>query len=298
MTVAAPAPPLRTAACRKHPEKIAWWRCDECGTVHCDECLKAHVPGRIRTESCPGCKGYLRKAQAPSADDPPAGLAGMLCDAAAYPFRGHGFVLILLGGVFLAFIDLLSRSFRMRTALFFAIFGAGYLAAYMLHIVEQSANGKRKLPDWPEFSNIWDSICVPFFQILLPIALCALPGCVPILLLGWNEQAFAMGVAIDIVCSFYLPMAILAIAVNNAVAGMHPATVLPAIGAVFIRYAVIWLVLGALGTASQLLYFLILDEIPFIGIALNMWATIYLVAVEMRLLGVLYHTSEGKLKLV
>ena len=107
-----------------------------------------------------------------------------------------------------------------------------------------------------------------------------------------------MGVAIDIVCSFYLPMAILAIAVNNAVAGMHPANVLPAIGAVFIRYAAIWLVIGALGTGSQLLYFLVLDELPFVGIALNMWATIYLVAVEMRLLGVLYQTSEGKLKLV
>src|SRR4029453_11738014 len=151
MTIAVPAPPARTAACRKHPEKVAWWSCDECGKVHCDECLKAHVPGRIRTESCPECKGYLRKVQAPSVDDPPAGLPGMLRDAAAYPLRGHGLVLILLGGIFLAFIDLLSRSFRMRTALFFAIFGAGYLAAYMLHIVEASANGKKQLPDWPEF---------------------------------------------------------------------------------------------------------------------------------------------------
>ena len=222
----------------------------------------------------------------------------MLRDATAYPLRGHGLVLILLGGLFLAFLDLLSRSFRMRTALFFAIFGAGYLAAYMFHIVEASANGKRRLPDWPEFSNFWDSICIPFFQVLLPIAVCALPGCAPILLLGWNEQAFAMGVAIAIVCSFYLPMAILSIAVNNAVAGMHPANVLPAIFAVFPRYAAIWLVLAAMGTASELLYFLVLDGIPFIGIALNMWATIYLVAVEMRLLGVLYQTSEGKLKLV
>jgi|SRR5688572_11733753 len=308
MSVAASAPPVRGAAspCRKHPEKVAWWRCDECGTVHCDECLKVHVPGRIRTESCPACKGYLRKAHVPTADDVPTGFPGMLRDAVAYPLRGHGLVLIILGGVFLAFIDLissgsshLSRPWKIRAGLILAVFGAGYLAAYMLHIVEASANGKRKLPDWPEFSNFWDSICIPFFQVLVPIALCIfIPGGVPLLLLGWNEQAFAIGVALAIVCSFYMPMAILSIAVNNAVAGMHPATVIPAIGAAFPRYAAIWLVLGALGTASQLLYFLVLDRIPFVGIALNMWATIYLVAVEARLLGVLYHQRRDKLKLI
>jgi hypothetical protein len=299
MSVAAPAPPNSTAACRKHPEKVAWWRCDECGKVHCDECLKVQVPGRIRTESCPACKGYLRKAHVPSPDDVPTGFPGMLQDAAAYPLRGHGLVLIFLGGLFLAFIVLLSRSWKIRIGLFFAVFGAGYLAAYMLHIVEASANGKRKLPEWPEFSNFWDSICIPFFQVLLPVALCVLiPACAPVVLLGWNEQAFAIGVALAIVCSFYMPMAILSIAVNNAVAGMHPATVLPAIGAVFPRYAAIWLVLVTLGTTSQLLYFFVLDRIPFVGIPLDMWTTIYLVAVEARLLGSLYHQRRGKLKLV
>jgi hypothetical protein len=234
----------------------------------------------------------------PSADDVPPGFLGMLRDAAAYPLRGHGPVIIILGAIFLAFIHLLSCSFRMRTAIFFAVFGAGYLAAYMFHIVEASANGKRKLPEWPEFSNFWDSICVPFFQMLCPIVLCGLPGCVPVLILGWNERSFAMGIAIAIVCSFYVPMAILAIAVNNALAGMHPANVLPGIRAVFPRYAGIWLVIGALGTASEVLYFTVLDAIPFVGIAVNRWVIIFLGAMEMRLLGVLYHQSGGKLKLV
>lgn len=298
MSVATAAPPRTAPACQRHHDRPAQWKCDSCQRLHCDECLKAHVPGRVHMDTCPECRGYCRSLRSQLADDAPRSFPAMLEDAAVYPLRGHGVVLIILGGLFLAILELLSRSWRMRSGIFFAVFGAGYLAAYMFHIVEASANGKRKLPEWPEFSNFWDSICIPFFQMLFPAIVCCLPACVPFVAFGWNPQAFAMAIAIAIVCSFYLPMAILAIAVNNSVAGMHPGNVLPAIRAVFFRYAAIWLTLSAVGAASQLAYALVLEEIPLLGLALNMWISLYLMAAEMRLLGILYYTSEGKLKLV
>jgi hypothetical protein len=298
MSIAAAAPPKTAPACQRHHDRPAQWKCDSCQRLHCDECLKAEVPGRIQKDSCPECRGYCRSLRSKVAKDAPRSFPAMVQDAFAYPLRGHGSVILILGGLFLALIDILSRSWRMRSGIFFAVFGAGYLAAYMFHIVEASAMGKRKLPEWPEFSNFWDSICIPFFQMALPTIACCLPACVPIILFGWNEQAFAMAVAIAIVCSFYLPMAILAIAVNNSVAGMHLGIVFPAIWAVFLRYAAIWLTISAVGAVSQIVYHLVLEEVPLLGLAMNMWVSLYLIAAEMRLIGILYYTSEGKLKLV
>jgi len=220
----------------------------------------------------------------------------LISDAFTYPLRGHGVGLILLFAAFFGFVDLLSRSWR--NGLFFSIFGAGYLSAFLFQIVAASATGKRELPAWPEFTDIWDSIAIPFFQMAAPWVVCLAPAALPFAFLGLTPGSLTAAVIVAIVTSFYLPMAILSIALNSSVAAMHPAVVFPAIKAVLGPYLVVWGMLTLVGAISMVIQILVARTIPFVGFAINAVVSLFLLSVEMRLLGLVYFAYPDRLKLV
>jgi hypothetical protein len=257
--------------------------------------MSARVEGRAHAESCPECRGFCQPTVAPGPAQP-EGFSALLADAFAYPFRGSGVSLLLVGGAFFGFIDLLSRSWR--KGIFFLIFGLGYLSAFLFKIVATSAAGERELPGWPEFTDLWDSVGLPFLQMAAPWVACLAPAALPFIFLGWTPTALAAALAIAGVLSFYLPMAVLAIAVNDSVGAMHPGVVLPAIRAVFGPYFVIWVLFAAIGFLSGVVQAFVADRVPFVGFAINAVVSLYFLVVEMRLLGQLYFTNQERMNLV
>ena len=250
---------------------------------------------RAHAESCPNCRGFCRSLVI-SGPPRPRSMAEMVSDAVAYPLRGPGIGLIVLGAGFFVFIDMLSRSWRY--GLFFSIFGAGYLGAYMLEIVNGGANGKKEPQGWPEFTNVWDSVTIPFFQMAVTWGVCIAPAALPFLLSGITPGSVFAASAIVLVTSLYLPMAILALALNNSVAAISPAVVLPAILAVRWQYLAVWGLLAAGGTLSALFQVHVAAAIPILGFAANALVSLYLLSVEMRLLGLLYLANSERLKLI
>jgi hypothetical protein len=131
-----------------------------------------------------------------------------------------------------------------------------------------------------------------------PSLACLVPAVIPILILGWNREAFTVACVVAGAASFYVPMAVLAIALNNSITAMHPAVVLPAIKAVPGPYLVIWLVVAGLEALSCGILFLITRNIPLVGFALHSMIAFFLLTVEMRLLGLLHLRYAERLRLV
>jgi hypothetical protein len=257
--------------------------------------MSAKVEGRTQAESCPACRGYCAAIGGPA---PPRaeGFGELITDAFAYPFRGSGISLLIVGGAFFGFIDLLSRSWR--RGLFFLIFGLGYLSAFLFRIVASSAAGEREPPGWPEFTDLWESVAIPFLQMAAPWVACLAPAALPFFFLGWTPAGLGVALAVAGVMSLYLPMAILAIAVNDSVGAMHPGNVLPAIRAVPGPYLVIWGLFAAVGALSGTLQALVAGSVPFVGFAVNAVVSLYFLMVEMRLLGLLYCRYAERMQLV
>ena len=281
--------------CHVHAAQPAVRQCTNCGQAFCEACMRERTEARAHAESCPSCRGFCRSLEA-SGPQRPRSMAEMVSDAIAYPLRGSGFGLILLGAVFFVLIDMLSRSWRY--GLFFSIFGAGYLSAYMLETVNGGANGKKEPQDWPEFANVWDSVALPFLQMATVWLVCLAPAALPFLVSGITQGSVFAASAIAIVTSLYVPMAILALALNNSVAAIGPSVVVPAILAVPWQYLAVWGVLAAAGALSALFQAFVASAIPILGLAVNTLVSLYLLSVEMRLVGLLYLVNSKRLKLV
>lgn len=287
--------PIAATRCNESGHGAAACQCTSCGLAFCGRCMQAKVAGRTSAESCPKCRGFCRTLAAAGPSRPESPWA-MVADAFVYPLRMQGVAIILIGAAFFGFIDLLSRGWRQ--GIFFTVFGAGYLSAYLFKIVCTSAAGERELPGWPDFTDLWDSVVIPFLQMAAPWVACLVPAALPFLFLGWTPNALALALVIAGAMSFYLPMAILAIAVNGSVGAMHPGVVLPAIRAVFGPYFIVWVLFAAIGALSVTLQVFVARAVPFAGLAINAVVSLFLLIVEMRLLGLLYFLHAERMKLV
>jgi hypothetical protein len=123
----------------------------------------------------------------------------------SYPLAGNGPVLLIGGAIVFAILGLLVKT----ASIYFwlpMVLGAGYLASYMMTIIENSARAQRTPPDYPDFANFWDSILGPFW---IAVCSCLIPMALPIayvLLFGPN-----LGVLLTLPVGLaYLPMALIA----------------------------------------------------------------------------------------
>jgi hypothetical protein len=129
-----------------------------------------------------------------------------------YPLRGNGPPLIIGGGLlFTGLVYLACFSFRLEfpLGLFFWIPGlgaVGFLTSYMMAIIESAGHGNQDPPDYPDFTNIWDSVLGPFCTAVCASLIPAVPPAAYWLLVG-ADFGLAPFVALGLV---YLPMALIA----------------------------------------------------------------------------------------
>ncbi|HEV2354289.1 MAG TPA: FHA domain-containing protein [Puia sp.] len=289
--------------CKIHPREIAHFHCPRCGHNFCDLCVNMRW-GRTFCRACSvECESL---AVAPISEETGSSFVAAARGAFRYPLQGDGIILLVTGTFFLMLLD--AARFVVRFAFIYGliafvlltIFGTGYLTAYLRRILTGTAMGEKRMPDWPEFTE-FGSVASPFFQLLgivvfsfapaIGLTIYALTAAEGGPWLGWTTTA-----AIIFGC-LYFPMAFLAVAMFDSIGAVNPLLIIPTILKVPGEYLVtvgllaLMLLLRWLGNAF-------LPEIlpvPLLPSILSNLLGLYLLTVEMRILGLLYWTKRRTL---
>ncbi len=214
-------------------------------------------------------------------------------EAFAYPFAGTG-KYILVGGVIMM---ILADFFAIGLlGLVLAIIVFGYLGSYMMKIINSSSDGKKEPPDWPAFSDFGDDIFSPALQLFWTGLVSYFPA-IGIRIYLWPIEglgdAFTL-LGIDLVCSFYFPMALVVLAHTRAYLSVLPHIVLPSIFRVPVDYMIAVFVYQIVVIVNNLLE-RALSYIPLLGSVVTSFLSLYLLMAVMHLLGLVYYKNKETL---
>jgi hypothetical protein len=229
----------------------------------------------------------------PVFDEPP-NFYRSLPGALAYPFERHGIILLILGAFVFLFLEFLSRF-----SWILSIITTGYLFAYMQKVILCSAQGEDEMPDFPEFGEWWSDIILPFLLFTGTVVVVFLPAIVVFFLFNADLESPEMGVAIIAALVFggiYFPMALLAVAISDSFVALSPHIVVPAMIRIFVPYLVTCLVLGLLfGVRVGAHFAMEFVNLPILPTVVLGFISLYLLMVNMRVLGLLFRSYRHKL---
>jgi hypothetical protein len=282
--------------CCQHTDNMAAHRCSLCGKEYCDMCVNSRKVGSLLLLFCRSCGGRCNPT---SARLPVQNLVihadtffHRLPEAFGYPFKKNGLIMLVGGAVFLTLVDLVNivPVFGMVLGLVFSILAAGYMSAYFLSIITCSAAGNESPPPWPDLHNAWDDALRPYFLVLGTVLLCFGPALLYSLL---GEDARITWVLLG-AGMFYLPMALLGVAMFDSIGGVIPMLVIPSIIRLPAEYTVACVIMGtafAVALAGQVLA----GVVPLVGGLMSNFIGLCLLFLEARVLGLLYHSNSDKL---
>jgi len=292
------------AFCKFHPRAAAQFLCPKCRKTFCDLCV-SHRQGRYFCRACSVECSPLKHVPVRAAPD--ESFFSQACGAFRYPLKGDGAILLVGGGILFLLVD--AAKFILRfipgygwvLLLLLTIFGVGYLTRYLQTIITSSAQGENDMPDWPELSDYSGEVTSPFFQLVGLAAFCFAPAAGLTIYATFSEGGAWLGWATTASMCFgviYFPMAFMAVAMFDSLVAVNPLLVIPAVlkipkeyGLAIVLFVVI-LILRWLGETvlPNLL------GIPYIlpSIVANFFG-LYLFAVEMRILGLLYLMKKDEL---
>jgi len=221
----------------------------------------------------------------------------------AYPLKGDGLILLGAGTLFFSLLDAakffaaFAGLFGLAALLILAVFGTGYLTCFLRRIITSTAMGESRMPDWPDVTDIGADVLVPFLQLLGTLLACFLPAIAVALVAtyGFPEAKWLL-IPMLVFGGIYFPMAFLAVAMLDSIVAVNPLVVLPSIVRVPLGYLLTLVLLVAIlairGGGELLLNTLIPFKIVS-AVIVNLFG-LYLLTVEMRVLGLLYLTNKAK----
>jgi hypothetical protein len=223
-----------------------------------------------------------------------------------YPFKGSGLFILLFSTIAISGLDFLRRyGFFYKITL--TVLFYGYLFAFMQGIIHTTASEDEELPSWPSFDdlgsgflNLMGAVCISFGLAIALFAFAII-----------NKEP-AAGIAIIPAMIFgciYFPMALLAVAMKDTPLAANPLIVIPGIfkapGEYLVTVFLMAIVLGMRYGGQMLVDFIFansfytqsMGELLAMFGARALWAfvAVYLLAVNMRLLGILYVTKKEEL---
>jgi hypothetical protein len=233
------------------------------------------------------------------------GFFSLLPGAFAYPLKGSGSWILLLATIVFSALQFISGGLF---GILIKIIATGYLFCFMQNIIHATANEETQLPGLPGLDDAFGG----FFRL----AGCVLLSFGAAIVLGYFAvfqgepmAGIAMIPAIIFGC-IYFPMALLAVAMKDSVAACNPLVVIPAIFRAPLEYLVVVVVLGAVYGLYIFGTYLITVIFGPLGIithsmsvlfalfgARSFWAfmDVYLLAINMHVLGLLYVTKKHQL---
>jgi hypothetical protein len=292
--------------CVSHPKAPARHVCGHCHRVFCDACVSIrHEQGRVG-KFCRSCSVEcvpLNPGPIPVAE-PKRTFAQRVPAALLYPLRGDGFILLFTGGLLYLLMDgagIVSRFAGMVGVLaivFLTVLGSGYLVAYMRRIVTSSAAGENTLPDWPDLSDLGSDIILPFLQLAGTVAISFAPAIV-LTIFPPEDSPWVGGVVIAsvLIGCFYFPMAFTAVAMFDSVTAVNPLLVIPSILKIPLAYLSTVMLFAAVLILRWLGHTFLprILPVPILSWSICSFLGLYLLIVEMRILGLLYWTKKDEL---
>ncbi len=214
----------------------------------------------------------------------------LLEDASAYPFRGHGWVMLVIGSIISAG-STLGYSWAL-TGISVALV-SGYFLAYYSAIIESTVSGRDEPPDFPEISDYSEDILRPALRSTEVLLIAFLPLIVLrfcVLDIDANEDAL-LGMPLAWVFlawgAFYFPMASIKTVVETDLYAALPHRVLPDI----LRHLRAYLPLVGM-IAGMVVLSSLADwmgaSMPLIGWIFAGGVSFYLMMVHARLGGMFY----------
>jgi hypothetical protein len=216
----------------------------------------------------------------------------MLLDALSYPIRKSGWIMILIGAIFSAILDLLQ--FAPVFGIAIALFSAGYFGAFYLDIISTTMTDHDEVPDWPSFSSFIDDIISPFIRLVGLVLISFLPA-FALPFANQNAPWFIPAIIAAVVYGcFYFPMAVLATQAFGGLGASLPHIVFPAVFRALPGYllTVAALVVGFVvcGVAQAFA-----EDIPYVGWFFTAAVALYSLMFQARLIGLIYRTKSEKL---
>lgn len=285
------------ALCKIHPRSAARWQCPQCGSFYCELCVSSRRVSGGEGHFCRPCSVQCVPVTAPigTADEEDEGdFYTQLPGAFLYPFKsGVGFVLVLMA-VFFAVVGFFAGFVCFGFAIQFSILG--YIFVYMQKIIQCSVQGEDREPPMPDVTNIAEDLIFPFLQLLATIIFCFWPA---IGLAIWRSAGgpdwalWAVIPALGIGC-LYFPMAFLTMATFDTVGAVSPTIVIPAITKIPLEYLTACFCLALVFVARWAGAFLLktLIPIPIVPDLISSIVGLYFLAVQCRILGLLYYTNR------
>ncbi len=229
----------------------------------------------------------------------------MLPQAFLYPLKRDGLIMLVSGTVFFGFLDAIVGGPHMggffvgANVLIVQLFALGYLIAYMKAIVAVSAYGDEHMPKWPDFGEFYDDILHPILLMGTCLLLCFAPVLaymyyVDYDLPGWEQLGF---VALIVLGCAALPMCMLATFLHETVFALNPLVLVVTVFRVPAEYMVACVVLGLLVGLRFLSGYVtaLAHVIPVLPQVLDGFISLYLVSVEMRVIGLIFYTKRKQL---
>jgi hypothetical protein len=305
---AAPTTAIGSGPCKSHPRTPGRFFCTHCRLFFCEICVNTRGHEKFCRTCGTECISVQVEIQRPEA---PKGYFARLPGAFVYPFRGSGLLMLIATTFVLALLDFLGSWW-----LFFIlkIVAYGYLFCFMQNLIHATANEEEQMPDLPGFDDVLGGAWRLTVTVLVSFGLPILLGVLKILsaLPGSDfklEIPSGAIMATTVLGCLYFPMAFLMVAMKDTALAANPLIVVPAIFKVPLGYFVTALIVmsifalrhfggAAAGLASITTYRTRDMSTMFLTFGMRaLWslASVYLLTVSMRILGLLYVTNKQKL---
>lgn len=314
-----PVQALGSGKCKHHPKAWARFLCPKCQQNFCDLCVSQRPTGGVQRKVCRHCGTECLAVQPRLEPEVEKGFFEQFAGAFAYPVRGVGILIVIVGIVLFALINWGQACIQFRTVrlmifgTILVIFAGGYLFTYLQCIIHSTTAGDRELPELPGIGagSFADDVLMPFFRLFALLSLCFGPalGCLVWFALERGvTSAIGFSAALGFGC-IYFPMAFLAVAVLDSIAAANPLLVGISILKSPVEYLVAIIVFGSAFGVRALGDMLIGKFFPEGAITHGMGAlfalmgstavisflSLYLLIVAVHLLGLLYVTQKKKL---
>jgi hypothetical protein len=305
------APSISHACCKFHPNNPARHLCPKCQKSFCELCVNTRFVNGASKTFCRTCAvecSPLTPATKMN-DEPELSFTRQLMTAFKYPLNGDGMMLIATGTIFFLLLEgakAISKFgfvYGWGAVILLTVFGMGYLTSYLRHILNATALGDDHMPDWPEISDFSSDILSPFRQLLVTVLFCFAPaigltiyaalyaGNGDTAWLGWATMASLL------LGCVYFPMAFTAVAMFDSIGAVNPLLVIPSIVKVLREYVLMVVVLAIILVLRWFFknYLGTLLPVPLLPTILSSLISLYLLIVEMRILGLLYRNKKDEL---
>jgi FHA domain len=291
-----------SSVCKFHPKNAARWLCNQCNRSFCELCVTSRTVGATVKKMCRACGVECAPLNVEISPPVERGFFLSLPDAIIYPFRGAGILILLFSAVLFSVAGNMAGLF----SIVFQIIIIGYLFSYMQNIIHATANEEEKMPELPGMDDVFGGFLRLMGCILMSF------GLVIALLIarfsGVDIPVSAILITLALGC-LYFPMAFLAVAMKDNVMASNPLVVVPSILRVPFQYlatvVIFALIFGVQrmgdllsGGAKSIMFTSLNVHLVLVAIGFRMiWSfiSVYLLTVNMRILGLLYATQKGKL---